>query len=148
MCLKGKKIGIKFYILRQIAMREKFNFVPAFFVICKQETFDPAQLPQMLQETKQQIREKSCDPRVQESASEWIFHARFSISLLVVVFFFLLCLIFFSSFFLPLFLTSEGGIVTKIRPMEEDIAKLRGFHLHISQNTLCLLPKILHKHCL
>ena len=63
MCLKGKKIGIKFYILRQIAMREKFNFVPAFFVICKQETFDPAQLPQMLQETKQQIREKSCDPR-------------------------------------------------------------------------------------
>lgn len=44
-------------------MREKFNFVPAFFVKCKQETFDPAQLPQMLQETKQQIREKSCDPR-------------------------------------------------------------------------------------
>ena len=87
-CLKGKKIGIKFYILRQIAMREKFNFVPAFFVKCKQETFDPAQIPQMLQETKQQIREKSCDPRVQESASEWIFHARFSISLLVVFFFF------------------------------------------------------------
>lgn len=46
-------------------MREKFNFFPAFFVKCKQEFFsfgyDPAQLPQMLQETKQQIREKSCD---------------------------------------------------------------------------------------
>ena len=143
MCLKGKKIGIKFYILRQIAMRKKFNFVPAFFVICKQETFDPAQLPQMLQETKQQIREKSCDPR--ECLRMDISCAVFDF---VVSCFFLLCLIFFSSFFLALFLTSEDGIVTKIRPMEEDIAKLRGCHLHISQNTPCLLPKILHKHCL
>ena len=32
--------------------------------------------------------------------------------------------------------------------MEEDIAKLRGFHSHISQNTPSLLHKILHKHCL
>ena len=84
---------------------------------------------------------------LQVISSEWIFHARFLISLLVV-FFFLLCLIFFSSFFLALFLTSGDSIVTKIRPMEEDIAKLRGFHLRISHNTPCLLPKILHKHCL
>jgi len=56
----------------------------------------------------------------------------------VSCFFFLLCLIFFS-FFLALFLTPEDSIVTKIRPMEEDIAKLRGFHLHISHNTPCLL---------
>ena len=78
---------------------------------------------------------------LQVISSEWIFHARFLISLLVV-FFFLLCLIFFSSFFLALFLTSGDSIVTKIRPMEEDIAKLRGFHLHISHNTPCLLPKM------
>lgn len=29
-CLKGKKIGLKIYIFRQVAMREKFNFFPAF----------------------------------------------------------------------------------------------------------------------
>lgn len=47
-------------------MREKVDFFPAFF--CQMQTrnffsfgYDPAQLPQMLQETKQQIREKSCD---------------------------------------------------------------------------------------
>ena len=78
---------------------------------------------------------------LQVISSELIFHARFLISLLVV-FFFLLCLIFFSSFFLALFLTSGDSIVTKIRPMEEDIAKLRGFYLHISHNTPCLLPKM------
>ena len=62
MCLKGKKIGSKIYVFRQVAMREKFNFFPAFFVKCSiSNGYDPAQLPQMLQETKQQIREKSCD---------------------------------------------------------------------------------------
>ena len=83
---------------------------------------------------------------LQVTSSEWLFHARFSISLLVVFFFTLSHLLF--SFFLALFLTSEDSIVTKIRPMEEDIAKMRGFHLHISHNTPCLLPKILYKHCL
>ena len=52
------------------------------------------------------------------------------------------------SFFLAFFLTSEDSIVTKIRPMEENIAKMRGFHMHFSHNTPCLLPKILYKHCL
>lgn len=83
---------------------------------------------------------------LQVISSEWIFHARFSISLLVV--FFLLCLILFSPFFSRFFLTSEDSIVTKIRPMEENIAKMRGFHMHFSHNTPCLLPKILYKHCL
>ena len=55
-CLKGKKIGSKIYVFRQVAMREKFNFFPAFFVKCSMSNgYDPAQLPQMLQETKQQI---------------------------------------------------------------------------------------------
>ena len=59
----------------------------------------------------------------------------------VSCFFFTLShLLFF--FFFALFLTSGYSIVTKIRPMEEDIAKLRGFHLHISHNTPCLLPKM------
>ena len=75
---------------------------------------------------------------LQVISSEWIFHARFPISLLVVFFFYFVS----SSFFLALFLTSGDSIVTKIRPMEEDIAKLRGFHLHISHNTPCLLPKM------
>ena len=81
---------------------------------------------------------------LQVISSEWIFHARFPISLLVVFFVTLshLLFFFFSSFFLALFLTSGDSIVTKIRPMEEDIAKLRGFHLHISHNTPCLLPKM------
>lgn len=32
--------------------------------------------------------------------------------------------------------------------MEENIAKMRGFHMHFSHNTPCLLSKILYKHCL
>ena len=38
-CLKGKKIGSKFYIFRQIATRKNLIFYPAFFVKCKQEIF-------------------------------------------------------------------------------------------------------------
>lgn len=46
-------------------MREKFNFSRLFLSNVNKKFFsfvyDPAQSPQMLQETKQQIREKSCD---------------------------------------------------------------------------------------
>ena len=74
---------------------------------------------------------------LQVISSEWIFHARFSISLLVVFFFTLSHLLF--SFFLALFLTfsRRAPKAREKRPGDE-----------VAHNTPCLLPKILYKHCL